>query len=144
MSLVGLCSRRSRNSNVANSSKPSNIMFEAIDIKEEEVEAGSIHFNLLEVVKSSDWSDISYFKNCWMGTYEQRQEIFSQTNTLDYLTLFPYMLQSDVGYELVRNNLLYFKNMYLSLINRLLWMLKENFLNFLTINLMFSSHVSLH
>ena len=109
MSLVGLCSRRSRNSNVANSSKQSNTNFESIDIKEETVEAGLVHFNLLEVVKSADWSDISYFKNCWNGTYEQRQEIFAQTNTLEYLALFPYTLQSDVGYELVRNNSLHFK-----------------------------------
>lgn len=110
MSLVGLCLRRSRNSN-ANSSTAttSNIEFESIDIKEEKMEAGSIDYNLLDVVKSSDWSDINFFKNCWKSTYDQRQEIFSQMNTLDYLALFPYTIQSDVGYELVCILFLFFK-----------------------------------
>lgn len=53
-------------------------------------------------MKSHDWSNQENFKECWNETYDQRQEMLSQMTTIDYITTFPYTLQSDTGYEIVR------------------------------------------
>lgn len=55
-------------------------------------------------VKGSDWEDTQFFFDCWDSSYQERSIILaSDISTKDYIEQFPYTLQSDIGYELVRN-----------------------------------------
>ena len=69
------------------------------------VEENPVILDALEIVKSNDWENTANFFDNWNLSFNQRQALLSSTiSTNEYLTSFPYLLQNEIGFELVRSN----------------------------------------